>query len=392
MADDALLSDLCSICNTAKFKYRCPGCSARTCSLPCYKRHQQWAQCNGKRDPTKFVKKSQLATPAGIDHDFNFLTSIDRGLEKAEKQVDAHDLGSRSDPRHGTQVGQPIDQHFAAAGVTVIRAPRGLTRQKENKTHRNSKKNIVWTVEWIYEDSTRIINQTSSAATLLGGQPFGKETKKRKRGIDHPTATSEQEQQDVSPPVKVEGVPTIRTERTQPEPSPTGRSEPERDNSGATPGDGTPGDATKAQGQEAEAGADHHGSVCVDGSESKPVPLKYAFFLLRPMTSSNRRILVRLDPTATLGECLRGRTVLEFPTIHVFPSAADPPHGKFMMEAEYLQQEGEEQKELEDLLKHASPETLRALKGEPDTNDNANDEIDSKRILDVLRQDIGTGV
>jgi hypothetical protein len=110
--------------NTASFKYRCPGCSARTCSLPCYKRHQQWAQCNGKRDPAKFVKKSQLATPAGIDHDYNFLTSIERGLEKARRAAKGR---------------QASDQHFAVAGVAVIRAPKGLSRQKDNKTHQNKK-------------------------------------------------------------------------------------------------------------------------------------------------------------------------------------------------------------------------------------------------------------
>lgn len=85
------------------------------------------------------MKKSQLATPAGIDHDFNFLTSIERGLEKAERQVQTHSAGSPSDPRHDANIRQPSDQHFAMAGVTVIRAPKGLSRQKENKTHRNKR-------------------------------------------------------------------------------------------------------------------------------------------------------------------------------------------------------------------------------------------------------------
>ena len=105
--------------------------------MPCYKRHQQWAQCNGKRDPAKFVKKSQLATPAGIDHDYNFLTGIERGLEKAEKQLEDTDLGSRSDPRRNGKGRLLTNQHFADAGVTVIRAPKGLSRQKENKSRQN---------------------------------------------------------------------------------------------------------------------------------------------------------------------------------------------------------------------------------------------------------------
>lgn len=85
------------------------------------------------------MKKSQLATPAGIDHDYNFLTGIERGLEKAEKQLEATELGRSPDPRGNGGGRLPTDQHFADAGVSVIRAPKGLSRQKENKTRRNKK-------------------------------------------------------------------------------------------------------------------------------------------------------------------------------------------------------------------------------------------------------------
>ncbi|KAL1599751.1 Box C/D snoRNA accumulation [Paraconiothyrium brasiliense] len=395
MADDALLSDLCSICNTQQFKYRCPGCSARTCSLPCYKRHQQWAQCDGKRDPTKFVKKSQLATPAGIDHDYNFLTGIERGLEKAEKQLEDKGLGSHPDPRRDAKGRQPTDQYFAGAGVTVIRAPKGLSRQKENKTHKNKQKNIVWTVEWIYEETNRILTQSSSAGTILHAQPFKTENKKRKRGAEQSTSatTSEPIKQDILSPIKLEEGPSAdEAGRPQPEPSSTGGPKLERVDPAAVTGDGTARSATKAKEDEAIVARDGHGGLHIDGPEPEPVPPKYAFYLLRPRTSSNRHVLIRLDPTATLAECLRGRTVLEFPTIYVFLESTHPPQEKFMLEAEYLQQEGEEQKELDDLLKHVSPETLRALKEEHRDDNNAGEQIDSDRILNVLQQDIGAGV
>jgi hypothetical protein len=125
--------------NTSRSKYRCPGCATRTCSLPCYKRHQQWAQCTGKRDATRYVKKSQLATPAGIDHDFNFLTSVERGLEKADRHVSDKGLGAATAPHTRLRKGEPSDQRYAAAGVTVVRAPKGLSRQRENDTHWSNK-------------------------------------------------------------------------------------------------------------------------------------------------------------------------------------------------------------------------------------------------------------
>jgi hypothetical protein len=133
---------LTSISNTNKHKYRCPGCSARTCSLPCYKRHQQWAQCSGQRDPTKFVKKSELVTPSGIDHDFNFLSGIERNLEKAEKKVAS---ATAADPPTEAQskrerAGVSYRKIEEAAGVTIIQAPQGLSRQKENKSHVSAQK------------------------------------------------------------------------------------------------------------------------------------------------------------------------------------------------------------------------------------------------------------
>lgn len=100
-------------------------------------------------------------------------------------------------------------------------------------------------------------------------------------------------------------------------------------------------------------------------------------------------MLIRLEPTATLAECLRGRTVLEYPTIYVFPEASSPPAEKFMLEADYLQQEGEEQKEFDELLKHVGPEMLRAPKEEHGYDKMADEHIDSNRILNVLKQDMG---
>jgi hypothetical protein len=91
------------------------------------------------------VKKSQLVTPAGIDHDFNFLTGIERDIEKAEKGLKEGSDGASSTPQswsqaRSTRKGQTDYQHLESAGVKVIRAPKGLSRQKENKSHRSNNK------------------------------------------------------------------------------------------------------------------------------------------------------------------------------------------------------------------------------------------------------------
>ena len=80
-----------------------------------------------------------MATPAGIDHDFNFLTGIERGLEKAERNVNEIGLGGTSEIQTAPRKGLVTRNNFEAVGVNVIRAPNGMTRQKENKTRRSKR-------------------------------------------------------------------------------------------------------------------------------------------------------------------------------------------------------------------------------------------------------------
>ena len=116
--------------NTHNPKYHCPRCGSRTCSLPCYKRHQKRSQCSGKRDPAAYVKPTDLATPAGIDRDFNFLTGIERALDKAD-QAQAERAG-----RPGKE-SVILQRSLYNRRVTVHRAPLGLSRHKENRTRWN---------------------------------------------------------------------------------------------------------------------------------------------------------------------------------------------------------------------------------------------------------------
>ncbi|KAF1944484.1 HIT finger domain-containing protein [Clathrospora elynae] len=397
MSDAALLSDLCSICNATKSKYRCPGCAARTCSLPCYKRHQQWAQCSGQRDPTKFVKKSQLVTPAGIDHDFNFLSGIERNLEKAERVAGATGAGAAPDPKPKNQQAGINYSRLEAAGVSVIRAPQGLSRQKENKSHSSStkkaKRNILWTVEWFDETKKRVLTETSSTAQIKDAQPFVQRTpvdryKRRKLNAEayakmqsyNQDVTSTPEHQ-VQPLQRLEIDTQLNVDNAQSEPVPSGRgTAPQEQEEQATKG---PADIEDA----------HPPEPRIDGLNPEPVGDEQSlYFLLRPRTSSSRQVLIPLDGSQTLGESLYGRTVLEFPTIYAFPSSMAQLPDEFMLEEEYIKQEGEEQREFDELMRELDPEILRRLKEDGPPSDGVREEeVDSKRILDVLKQDLGGG-
>jgi len=166
--DDPLLSSLCTICHIDPPKYTCPRCSAQTCSLRCAKRHKIWASCNGVRDPTVFKPISEVATASGIDHDYNFLhgieTRIQRSekvliedlgivkaeeLERARKGVDEQEFQDRHGDDHVRGEVQ-VDRTLKEKNIKVVKAPRGMRRNKENTTGWSRKHRcMIWQVEWI---------------------------------------------------------------------------------------------------------------------------------------------------------------------------------------------------------------------------------------------------
>lgn len=133
--------------HTKPYKYCCPRCSSRTCSLPCLKRHKQWASCNGIRDPAAYVKRSDLATPKGIDHDYNYLTSIERQFDIAERDFESrgillYDENQSGAKRKGYKPAKgeiPLENAIKQCRVVVDKAPKGMSRQKQNATHWDKK-------------------------------------------------------------------------------------------------------------------------------------------------------------------------------------------------------------------------------------------------------------
>lgn len=83
------------------------------------------------------MKRADLATPKGIDHDFNYLTSIERKLDRAEKDALSRGLVLEEERRRSKQPVKGETQFNAAierCGVIVAKAPKGMTRSKQNET------------------------------------------------------------------------------------------------------------------------------------------------------------------------------------------------------------------------------------------------------------------
>ncbi|KIW13164.1 hypothetical protein PV08_08351 [Exophiala spinifera] len=187
---NAVLTDLCAICHTNPIKYTCPRCGIHTCSLPCVKRHKAWAQCSGIRNPAAYRKRAELATPSSIDQDFNFITSVERSLQRADET--AHDKGIDLAPsgvgRNGPDIKRKFDAEVEERGIRLIRAPAGLSRNKQNKSHWAGGQNkcILWTTEWLFHDGQKKINNVRETRTVAQAflEVFGRRTLGRKRKRD----------------------------------------------------------------------------------------------------------------------------------------------------------------------------------------------------------------
>ncbi|CRG83776.1 hypothetical protein PISL3812_01132 [Talaromyces islandicus] len=199
---EPLLSELCTICHTTPPKYTCPRCAIRTCSLACARRHKNWSQCSGVRDPAAYATRAELQTASALDRDFNFITGVERGLERAEREARARgfvDLdheymqdpknkrkrkrrdGSKEEAAGGGGAGgskKLVKGELAFlraaqdAGVKVERSPRGMTRNKENKSRFHPKhKCLSWTVDWIHTAGrSRVVQNYLETITI--GQAY----------------------------------------------------------------------------------------------------------------------------------------------------------------------------------------------------------------------------
>ncbi|EEA28897.1 hypothetical protein EYB25_000190 [Talaromyces marneffei] len=277
MSEESLLSQLCNICHINVPKYRCPRCAVRTCSLPCTRKHKTWSSCTGVRDPAAYLTRSQLETEASFDRDFNFITGIERRLERAERDAENRGIeldhkymlkktgdtsnggkkrkrGPNGDKQAPRLVKGELGFVRAAeeAGVRLVRAPAGLSRRKMNHSRVHPKhKCLNWSVEWIVPSTGQKIVRPCLETT-----PF-------------------KEAYDRVFPVPKSDISDISTDEQQQLPT-TGE--------------------------------------IIDNTNSHR---NIYFYLHRHRAATKDIVLVPLQPSATLRDVLRGRSVLEFPTIYI---------------------------------------------------------------------------
>lgn len=383
---DPLLNTLCSICHINAPKYTCPGCNSHTCSLDCNKKHKSWANCSGKRDPTAYVPATKLKTAAGVDHDYNFLSAIERERERnqrdlvderklfSEKELgqledpysfrkqwfgenvhfhpvsgaprqfgsDGEDSGGeegdgasnkRNIPARASQMTRSVRSRLASEYIRVVQMPVGMTRQRENTTSWNRRtRRINWCVEWIVyggngdgdgaEDGeglrkhTRIRHKALETMPLY--QALGDSMAWYKKG--------QQADDDAADADDIE----LAQDRSQNKVLIREVKETRRRGAGAMQDNESATWPTNTkyptQNPFTRTWASDTGASATSWQADEEIEARrrHRFYMLRPLTVAGKpRELILLDGADNLTEALRGRTVLEFPTIYVLPPS-DP--------------------------------------------------------------------
>jgi hypothetical protein len=335
---DALLSELCAICHTNPLKYKCPRCGIQTCSLPCVKRHKLWSQCSGVRNPAAYRKRNELATPSSVDQDYNFITSVERSLARAEDEAVERGLDLDAEGGRKLAKGQRrTNIEIANSGAIVLKAPAGMTRNKQNKSRWNMKhRYFSWTIEWVLPDRSKSLAHVRASRTVaeaFSQNVGGKALRKRKRT----------EEDAVTQPCR--GA-SVQEHHEESESNATGFLEPRS---------------------------------LEEGRPDSNLLSNLHFYLHCPNTPSAIKSVIPIDPDAKIADIIKERLLLEFPTIFIL---YDPPKmlsKPFILEADYAKHYGDQASSI------PSMDKANVINEE---QDHGPSHIDEKRLLEVLQKDL----
>lgn len=311
------------------------------------KKHKAWAQCSGVRNPAEYRKRADLATPSSIDKDFNFITTVERSVARADEGISDRGIilaparqlkGKETRPKWETEAKQ--------RGITIIKAPKGLSRSKQTKTHwNNQQKCIIWTIEWICADGGKVLTQCHETKSVAEAflQTVGKKALKRKR-------TS----------FKASGMPDPKLQKH----SLDYHSHDPLEN-GPAAEDNSVGDRVSPPAALEQPLADFH------------------FYLHKPNTPSNLKCLIPVSEDQLLRDIVDGRVLIDFPTIFVKYESPEQLCLPYITYAEFQRRHG---------TSGAAAVTIEQLEDgevdEPESTMTVPKDVDTKKVLEVLAQDL----
>ena len=160
--------ELCEVCQQNEWKYKCPRCLKRTCSVVCSKKHKEADSCSGISSVTEYISSESLKgadTEEEMNHlvqrDYNFLIGMNRKLsilkedgknknKRALQKVPA--AAAQTQAGNTYQVTKP--HKVLRRGVKCLLLPKGMQRSLSNKSKWDKPLDtFVWSLEWILVDT-----------------------------------------------------------------------------------------------------------------------------------------------------------------------------------------------------------------------------------------------
>ncbi|KAJ3373597.1 Box C/D snoRNA protein 1 [Allomyces arbusculus] len=162
----------CGVCAVNDAKYKCPRCSARTCSLACVKQHKAAENCDGQRSKTHFVSMEQYDENT-LYSDYTFLEDVARTADvSARARVKDPVIHKVAGPRAARAGKLTPKQRYLVTqagkrGVRLRFLPRGMSRASANQSYYDAKQDkLFWTIEFVFVDLPAENSDTTSSESL----------------------------------------------------------------------------------------------------------------------------------------------------------------------------------------------------------------------------------
>lgn len=155
---DKFVGDKCSLCLLSNFKYKCPSCLVRTCSLDCFKKHKLILDCTGLKNSLRYKRLANFDDNQ-LKHDFKFLEDYNRQLDGIKRQK-RNVVQSLNDLPNWLK---KLKYEAFRRMIKLKILPAGFKRRLQNKTtYMYSTKEILWDIELVFVDLNLKSNKNKS--------------------------------------------------------------------------------------------------------------------------------------------------------------------------------------------------------------------------------------
>ena len=142
---------LCEICKKEQYKYNCPRCQMKTCSVSCVKTHKKKYGCDGEKDKFKLVSKQADYNEQVFHRDVNFLNTAINEINTSNKKV--YNLTEYTDNSQNKifKTFKRILKKFR--DINYYKSPSIMECNKYNKSYSDTNtKKIFWTIKFNFLD------------------------------------------------------------------------------------------------------------------------------------------------------------------------------------------------------------------------------------------------